>query len=144
MKPKQCLQEELEQSSAVPLRLATASSTQNFQLRDLESIKTDINLSYIGIFESLRNYSYSVLYNDISCSLFSVGHQSVSLSLRLFPQTPETSCMPSQMLGRWSVLSLLPGIDRYIADDLHYQFICLLRRTKVFSIKIVFKLVFSI
>lgn len=40
----QRLQEELEQSSAVPLRLATASSTQNFQLRDLESIKTDINL----------------------------------------------------------------------------------------------------
>lgn len=46
MKSMQRLQEELEKSSVVPLRLATASSTQNFQLRDLESIKTDINLSY--------------------------------------------------------------------------------------------------
>lgn len=44
-KSMQCLQEELEQSSAVPPRLATASSTQNFQLQDLESIKTDIDLS---------------------------------------------------------------------------------------------------
>ncbi len=44
-KSTQCLQEELEQSSAVPPRLANASSTQNFHLQDLESIKTDIDLS---------------------------------------------------------------------------------------------------
>lgn len=44
-KSTQCLQEELEQSSAAPPRLANASSTQNFQPQDLESIKTDINLS---------------------------------------------------------------------------------------------------
>lgn len=58
-----CLQEELEQSSAVLLRLATASSIQNFQLQDLESIKTDMDLSYTNgptIFESLSNNSYGI------------------------------------------------------------------------------------
>lgn len=60
-KSMQCLQEELEQSSAVPLRLATASSIPNFQLQDLESIKTDIDLSYTNsptAFESLSTSSY--------------------------------------------------------------------------------------
>ncbi len=57
-----------------------------------------------------------VFSNCTWCSLFSVGHLSVSSSLRLFPRTPKTSCMPSQTLGRWSKLSLLPGIDRHMTD----------------------------